>query len=151
MAPRKLTARFVETLKTDQPRIEIRDADKEGLELRVTKRGAKTWALRYRRKSDGKKRSLTLGRYPAMTLEEARVRAQEERARVSRGGDPASGVQERKDAPTFRDVVAEWQRDYAETNRTERVRKDDQSVLNLHILPGIGHLRIPQHRPARIE
>jgi integrase len=75
-------------------------------------------------------------------LEEARVRAQEERARVSRGGDPATGVQERKDAPTFRDVVGEWQRDYAKTNRTERVRKDDQSVLNLHILPGIGHLRV---------
>src|SRR6476646_1426833 len=134
MAPRKLTARFVETLKTERSRIEIRDADEEGLELRVTKRGAKTWAFRYRRKSDGRKRLLTLGRYPTLTLEEARVRAQEERARVSRGADPAAGVRERKDAPTFREVVADWQRDYAETNRTERVRKDDQSVLNLHIL-----------------
>ena len=142
MAPRKLTARFVETVKTDQPRIEVRDADEEGLELRVTKRGAKTWALRYRRKSDGTKRLLTLGRYPALSLEEARVRAQEERARVSRGVDPAAGVQERKHAPTFQEVVAEWQRDYAEANRTERVRKDDQSVLNLYILPSIGNMKI---------
>jgi integrase len=142
MAPRKLTARFVETVKTDQPRIEIRDADEEGLELRITKRGAKTWALRYRRKSDGTKRLLTLGRYPTLTLEEARVRAQEERARVSRGGDPATGVQERKDSPTFREVVAEWQRDYAEASRTERVRKDDQSVFNLYVLPAIGDMKI---------
>ena len=54
---------------------------------------------------------------------------------------PPQGVQERKDAPTFREVVAEWQRDYAETNRTERVRKDDQSVLNLYILPAIGDMK----------
>jgi hypothetical protein len=70
------------------------------------------------------------------------VRALEERASISRGADPATGVQERRDAPTFRDVVAEWQRDYAKTSRTERVRKDDQSVLNRYILPGIGHMRI---------
>jgi hypothetical protein len=61
MAPRKLTARFVEALKTDQPRIEIRDADEEGLELRVTKRGAKTWALRYRPRATARSDCSLLG------------------------------------------------------------------------------------------
>ena len=121
MAPKKLTARFVETVKTDQPRIEIRDADEEGLELRVTKRGAKTWALRYRRKSDGTKRLLTLGRYPALTLEEARVRPRRS-ARFSRRR-PGDWRQERKAAPTFREVVAEWQRDYAETSERSACAK----------------------------
>ena len=109
MSRRKLTARFVASVKVDSPRMEIRDADEEGLELRVTKRGVKTWAFRYRRKSDGRKRLLTLGRYPTVILEEARILAQEERAKVSRGADPATGAQERKDAPTFRELVAGWQ------------------------------------------
>lgn len=138
---RKLSARFVGTVRTDQDRIEFRDVGEEGLELRVTNRGAKTWAFRYRRKSDGRKRLLTLGRYPTLSLEEARIRAQEARAQVSRGGDPATGAQERKASPTFREIAEEWQASYAEANRTERVRKDDKSVLCRYILPAIGDMK----------
>jgi integrase len=138
---RKLNARFVATIRTDQARLKIRDEDEEGLELRVTRRGVKTWAFRYRRRSDSRKRLLTLGRYPTMSLEEARIRVQEERAKISRGADPAGGEQERKAAPTFRDIAEEWQSNYAEANRSERVRKDDQSVLCCHILPAIGDMK----------
>jgi hypothetical protein len=122
MPVKKLNARFVETLTTTEPRVEFRDAVEEGLELRVTNSGAKTWAFRYRRKSDNKKRFLTFGRYPTIKLGEARVRAQEERAKVSRGADPAAGIQERKTAPTFREVAAEWQTTHAELNRSGQVR-----------------------------
>jgi len=138
---KKLNARFVATIRTDQTRLEIRDIDEEGLELRVTRRGVKTWAFRYRRKSDSRKRLLTFGRYPAMSLEEARIRAQEARARISRGADPAGREQERKATPTFREIAEEWQSNYAEANRSERVRQDDQSVLCCHILPAIGDMK----------
>ena len=103
----KLTARYVESVKTIKPQEEHRDAQERGLELRVTRAGVKAWAFRYRRKSDGKKRVVTLGRFPEVSLEEARTRAREARAAVSRGADPASGVKERKTAPTFADLVAE--------------------------------------------
>ena len=141
MPLRKLNARFVDTITTDQLRLEFRDASVEGLELRVTKRGAKTWAFRYRRKSDGRKRLLTIGRYPLLSLEEARIRAHEGRAQISRGADPATGAQERRAAPTFREIAEEWQASYAETNRTERVRNDDKSVLRCYILPAIGDMK----------
>ena len=75
MPVKKLNARFVETVITAQSRVEFRDADEEGLELRVTKSGTKTWAFRYRRKSDNRKRFLTFGRYPDIKLAEARIRA----------------------------------------------------------------------------
>ena len=99
MPLKRLNARFVATVTTSTARAEFRDLHERGLELRVTREGIKTWVFRYRRKSDGKKRTLTLGRFPTMSVEEARIRAQEERARIARGSDPASGILERSSSP----------------------------------------------------
>ena len=86
---RSLTARFVETVRTEVGRQEFRDRDVDGLELRVTRAGSKTWCVRYRRQSEQRKRVLTLGRYPAYSLREARDLAREARRVIVRGGDPA--------------------------------------------------------------
>ena len=104
MRARRLTERLIQTIKTNGRRLEIRDLEVRGLELRVTPQSTKTWLLRYRRKSDGKKRALTLGRFPEMTLKEARIRAIEERAQIGRGADPASRVSTRT-AMTFFDLA----------------------------------------------
>jgi integrase len=141
MATRKLTARFVETVRTVQEREDVPDADVRGLQLRVTAQGTKSWTVRYTRSTDGRRRRLTLGVYPRMSLEEARQRAREELAAVGRGADPAAGIQERYAAPCLREVVAEWQASHAESNRSERVRKDDQSMLDRYILPAIGDMK----------
>lgn len=141
MKAKKLTARYVETVTTDVDRLDLPDLAEKGLQLRVTSGGTKTWAFRYTRKSDGRRRRLTLGEFPSMSLEEARTRAQEERAAVSRGADPAAGVQARKHAETFRDLAAEWMERHAATNRGDRTRYDDQSMLDRHILPEIGDMK----------
>lgn len=150
MAPRKLTTRAVESITTQRDREDIPDALVPGLQLRVTslhgpdkKRvpGSKSWALRYTRKSDGRRRRLTLGTFPAMSLEEARNRAREELAAVQRGGDPASGVAERKAALTFREIADEWIKRHGEPNKSARALRDDRSMLERHILPKIGHLK----------
>ena len=56
-----------------EARLELRDLETRGLELRVTKGGAKTWALLYTRKSDGTVRRVTIGPYPQIGLAEARI------------------------------------------------------------------------------
>ena len=61
---RKLTARFVESVKTDKAQDEHRDTQEQGPELRVTRAGTKSWAFRCRRNSDRKKRVIALGRFP---------------------------------------------------------------------------------------
>jgi integrase len=136
-----LTARYVETVKTGDGRLEIRDAKVKGLELRVRARGGKSWLLRYRRQSDGTKRVWTMGRFPEMTLEEARETAADARRAIAKGGDPATGKQVAREAPTFKQLAEQWQQDYAEANRSERVRADDASALNRHILPEIGDMK----------
>ena len=142
MAVVNLTKRFCDTVRVASGRIEIRDAKVRGLELRVTSNGSKTWVIRYRRASDGTKRSLVLGHYPETSLAEARMSASDARREVDRGSDPAEVKAVEKKAPTFREVAADWQTDYALTNRSERVRADDQSVLERYIFPFIGEMKV---------
>ena len=142
MPQRKFTARFVESVTTDQAQEEHRDTQERGLELRVTRAGSRTWAFRYRRNSDRRKRVVTLGRFPDFDLGEARRWAQDIRREVSRGGDPAAGIQERKGAPNFRELAAEWRTNHAELNRSGKVRGDDHSILKHYVIPVIGDIKV---------
>jgi Arm DNA-binding domain len=58
-----LTSKLGETVTTDRERLELRDGEVEGLELCVGRVGSKTFRLRYRRQSDGRKLAVTLGRF----------------------------------------------------------------------------------------
>jgi integrase len=69
--------------------IERRDHRAPGLELRVSKTGVQTWALRCRDRS-GRLRSFTLGHYPEMGLADARVAVRQTRAAVESGADPTA-------------------------------------------------------------
>jgi integrase len=82
----KLTALNVETWKPSPARQEVLDRD--GLYFIVQPSGVKSWALRYRRRSDGKAIKHTIGGYPAVTLKDARAAATVLRAEIERGGDP---------------------------------------------------------------
>jgi integrase len=76
MARLRLTTAAVEKLKCSKDkRQEFFDALMPGLALRITKRGCKSWILLYRPR--GKLTRLTLGRYPVLTLQEARNRARQ--------------------------------------------------------------------------
>lgn len=87
--PQNLTARFVETVKPKAgERTTISDSVVEGLELRLGTNGSKTWSLRYRTKG-GKRSRVSLGRYPALSLAEARDRAIQALAAAVSGADPA--------------------------------------------------------------
>ncbi|MBX9863950.1 MAG: tyrosine-type recombinase/integrase [Hyphomicrobium sp.] len=138
MATLKFTALFVENIKVENGRTAFLDTHTRGLELRVTGAGAKTWAVRYTRKSDGRRRRVTLGTFPAISLEAARVAAQEKLIAAARGADPASQAQERRDAQTFREVSDEWEKRHGQPNKGYKSLKDDRRMLDRHILPQIG-------------
>ena len=69
-------------------------ADGGGLHLAVTPAGGKLWRLKYR--IDGKEKLLTLGKYPAVSLLEARQAAEQARADLAKGIDPAAAKQQAK-------------------------------------------------------
>ena len=85
---RALKAKTVETAKPDpDKRREIPDGIVPGLYLVVQPSGAKGWALRYR--YAGKPAKLTLGKWPMMTLAQARTVATEALEQVEAGHNPA--------------------------------------------------------------
>ena len=73
-------------------RLEIPDPKVSGLVIRVTSTGVKTWAFRYRNAVNRQCR-VTLGRYPMISLADARLKAKQLMGDVANNIDP---VAERK-------------------------------------------------------
>ena len=122
-----LTARAVEAVKPEAVRREIPDGGIPGLYLVIQPSGAKGWAVRYRH--NGKPRKLTLGKFPVLTLAEARDRARGALAIASGGVDP--GAQDHRRADTVAALVADFiARHVSKTkSATETARIFEREVL----------------------
>jgi integrase len=68
--------------------------DGNGLYLLVRPNGSKLWRFKYR--SRGKEQKLSFGAYPQTGLKEARLRRDEARVEIGRGGDPAQRLRQAK-------------------------------------------------------
>jgi len=88
-------------------RYELNDGN--GLYLRITANGKKTWVFRYQ--LNNRPRRLSLGRYPDVGIVLAREKHAEARADLAAGIDPGQKAQEkkqkRKAAPTFKEILDE--------------------------------------------
>jgi hypothetical protein len=84
------------------------DKKTPGLQLRVTANGNKTFVLR-RRVNGGEAERVTLGTYPAMPPEQARMRAIAANADIARGVSPTTEKKRAKlAARTLADVLDEY-------------------------------------------
>jgi len=134
---RTLTARFVEAVIPDNGRTEYRDDRVTGLMLRVSIGGAKTWSVQFVRKSDGRKRRLTIGTYPAFSLDDACIEA-----RNSRGEDPASVHKPRAEYFTFSKLAGSWLELYARPSKVASAVYENTLLLNKDIRPAIGAMKV---------
>jgi integrase len=67
----------------------VAKSDGDGLTFTLSKAGTATWVLRYRL-GGGRRRELTLGNYPDVSLAAARKLARTHRAAIDAGADPAA-------------------------------------------------------------
>jgi integrase len=86
-----------------------------GLALRITERGIKSWSVYYR--VGGRLRRLTLGRYPDLSLVEARRRARQALEQADRGFDPAGRAEGRRRRDRFAEVAADYLELHCRRNR----------------------------------
>ena len=101
-----LTAKRVESLRTDRVQQDFADGLVAGLALRVARSGKKTWTLMY--KSDSKTRRLKIGTFPTTSLSDARKLARAELQKVERGRDPAAERKDRRAGKnSFREMAEE--------------------------------------------
>ncbi|KLE34085.1 tyrosine-type recombinase/integrase [Aurantiacibacter luteus] len=75
-------------------------SDGGGLYLLVRPNGSKLWRMKYRH--FGKEKKLSFGSYPEVGLKEARLRRDEARVEIGRGGDPARRKREERIAAYIR-------------------------------------------------
>ena len=93
---KKLTALKVEQARPRATRTETPDGGCAGLYLVVQPSGKRSWAVRYRRKADGRPRKITLD--GSLSLAAARAKASDHMEHVAKGEDPAAAVQITKQA-----------------------------------------------------
>ena len=131
-----LTDTALKALKPRDKTYTVTDAN--GLYVEVFPTGGTVWRYRYRR--DGKQEKLTLGKYPAISLKNARIKRDEAARKVAMGSSPAKQKQLAKVAAADATTVAE----FGERFFREIVAKDRQDMttprryFEKSILPVIG-------------
>jgi hypothetical protein len=105
------------------------DTDVTGFGLRITASGVKSWVYLYR--INGRPRRFTLGRYPDLTLADARAKAKVARNDVAQGGDPGSAKIDVRRAETFGELADLFIAEYSKPRK--RSWKDDQQVITTEL------------------
>lgn len=136
-----LTDKMIQGVKTDDgKRLELRDKRISGLILRVTPAGSKSFSFQYRPKGDTKTQRVTLGKYPALSLSEARRRALTLSQAVSDGTDPQAEAREQYQQMTVRELCDVYIERHAKPNK--RTWADDKAMLDRDVVPVIGHIGV---------
>jgi integrase len=138
---RLLTDRFCAGAKARDGEIQTDyfDTQVSGLALRVSE-GRKSWTLHYT--LGGKRRRLTFGSYPSISLSVARTRADEARAAVADGHDPSLTATE-----TLKDICELYLAREGDKLRNVKWRK---GVLDRHVYPTLGARPIAEIRRSEI-
>lgn len=132
-------------------------SDGDGLRLRVKPNGSKLWLLNYTHPTKRKRTNLSLGKYPDLSLANARKTSQEAKELLAQGIDPQ---EERKrhqqelkavHEDTFLNVATKW----------FEIKKDDVTTdyavdiwrsLELHIFPHLSDVPVREiNAPQVIE
>ena len=132
----KFTTRWVKTVKPPQSgQVDYIDQKNARFTLRVTANGIKTWTTLYR--FHGRRRRFVLGRFPSVSLSEAKKRAFAVFAQVSADVDPAAIREQHARDGTFHEL----QKQFVLHAQTKKNWKQDVWVINRHLLPRWKHIK----------
>lgn len=116
--------------------------DSAGLYLYIAPTGLKSWRANYQQ--GGRQRTRTYGRYPDMSLAQARM------AHVAAKNDDAAPIE--KASPTFQDVAGQWLAVKLPSLSNHKHKIQVQATLERFAYPAIGHLPIDQiKRPTLVR
>ncbi len=135
------TKKDIDALPTPEPgkRDTYRDTKASGLQLRVTSTGIKTFSV-YRRIKGGDPERVTLGRYPDMTIEQARREAARIAVDISDGKNPAQIKRGQKEESTFSDLFGDYMERHAKPRK--KTWKEDQAQFRLYLEKPLGKKKL---------
>lgn len=125
-------------LRALKPRETLYEVNDDGLIIKVFPNGSKTFAIRI--SVNGKRKYRTLGKYPQLSLAEARSMADGFLKRAEKQRDPGLF--------TFRKAFDEW---YAgQVYQNEKVKANVKNRLERYIMPELGNIPITELKPPMV-
>ncbi|MGR5354224.1 integrase domain-containing protein [Vibrio sp. DNB22_19_2] len=118
-------------------------SDGQGLQLRVLQSGSKQWQLNYYRPTSGKRANLSLGKFPDVSLVQARKASLNAKELIAQGIDPQEERKRQRQSykeiheHTFLNVTTKWF-EIKKDSVTPDYASDIWRSLELHIFPHIS-------------
>jgi len=132
------TEKLIKSLKTKPERYDLREQSGEGFAVRVSPSGEKSWVFIYF--FEGRKRRMTLGNHPHLSLAEARRLHREALKILHSGKDPADQKRlmeaEARDSFTVTALINEYMDKWAKPRK--RSWQADERCLNKDVKPYWG-------------
>lgn len=115
------------------------DTKGSGLQLRVTSAGVKTFSV-YRRIKCGDPERITLGRYPDMTIEQARREANRISLDISDGKNPAEVKRGHKRELIFSELFTDYLERHSKPKK--KTWKEDQAQFRIYLEKPLGKKKL---------
>jgi integrase len=115
------------------------DIKTSGLQLRITSTGIRTFSV-YRRIKGGDPERITLGRYPDMTVEQARREAVRIAADISDGKNPAEVKRGHRAELTFSELFGDYMERHSKPNK--KTWFEDQAQFRLYLEKPLGKKKL---------
>ncbi|GAL36115.1 phage integrase [Vibrio maritimus] len=139
-------------IKNSKPRErEYNLSDGYGLQCRVKPTGTKVWLFNYKRPKTGKRTNMSLGRYPSVSLKDARSKREEYLSLLASQIDPREYVDREKniEAARLESVARDWF-EVKKHSITEDYATDIWRSLEMHVLPKLGNMSVVALTPMDV-
>ncbi|ELS8947365.1 tyrosine-type recombinase/integrase [Vibrio fluvialis] len=124
-------------------------ADGNGLYLRIKPNGAKLWIFNYIHPTTKKRKNISLGTFPDITLASAREKTRELRQLVAEGVDPKTHRDNLRfnaqiaQSHTLRAIAEEWF-EVKKHDVSDDYADDIWRSLELHVFPNLGNMPVSE-------
>ena len=157
-------------IKRLKPQIKtFKETDSNGLYLEVRPTGKRFFRFRYRHPQTRKEQVLTIGEYPAVSLQQAREQRNQAKELLAQGMDPNEHKQEAKQSykqveqekerlanrMTFEQLFREWHKHNSQSERNPSgwsyaYAKDTRQRIEKWLLPSLGDRPIEEVTPREV-
>jgi integrase len=134
----QFTDKLIKSLKPKEERYDVREINGKGFMIRVFPSGQKSWGMIYH--FEGKKKRMTFGSYPELTLADARTAHMQAINILAKGKDPALIKQreaiEARASLTINKLIEEYMEKWAKPRK--RSWKEDFRIFEKDVMPAWG-------------
>ena len=139
----KFSDRYIKSIEPKKYIYDIREPNGHGFAIRIFPSGKKSWTFLYTYLS--RKRRMTLGKYPTISLANARIKHREaliilEKDKKDPGLEKQKAILESRNSSTIKALIEEYLEKYAKVYK--RTWKEDQRILYKDILRPWGNRKV---------